>query len=38
MKCEISVGAAFFFGGVQWRVCFDSQGPNGKITSSLNLK
>lgn len=38
MKCEISVGAAFFFGGVQWRVCFGSQDPNGKTTSSLILK
>lgn len=31
-------GSWIFFGGIQWRVCFGSQAPNGKITSSLNLK
>lgn len=31
-------GSCIFFEGVQWRFCFGSQAPNGKITSSLNLK
>lgn len=31
-------GSCVSFGEVQWRVCFGSQAPNGKITSSLNLK
>lgn len=38
MKCENSLGAGFSLGDAQWRVCFSSQAPNGKITSSLNLK